>query len=52
MILLAGGSFDTVTRKRYIGIATGSTNYANSPGKVGSHLFLQRMTKCITTLSF
>lgn len=49
MILLAGKSFDAVTRKRSIGIATGSVNYAPSLKEGGLHSFLQRMTKLITT---
>jgi hypothetical protein len=39
MILLAGTSFDAVTRKRYIGIATGSANYALSLKEDGLHSF-------------
>ena len=51
MILLAGTSFDAVTRKRYIGIATGSANYAPSLKEDGLHSFLQRMMRLITTPS-
>jgi hypothetical protein len=52
MILLAGTSFDAVTRKRYIGIATGSANYAPSLKEDGLQSFLQRMMRLITTPSF
>ena len=49
MILLAGKSFAAVTRKRSIGIATGSANYAPSLKEDGSPSCLQRMMKPITT---
>ena len=52
MILLAGTSLDAATRKRYIGIATGSVNYAPSLKKDELHSFLQRVMKLITTPSF
>ena len=51
-ILLVGTSFDAATRKRYIGIATGSANYAPSLKEDGLHSFLQRMMRLITTPSF
>jgi hypothetical protein len=49
MIQLAGKNFDAVTRKRSVGIATGSTNYAPSLNEDELHSFLQRMMKLITT---
>jgi hypothetical protein len=52
MILLVGANFDTATRKRYIGIATAFANYAPLLKEDGSHLFLQRMMRLITTPSF
>jgi hypothetical protein len=52
MILPAGTSFDAATRKRYIGIAAGSANYAPSLKEGGLHLFLPRMMRLITTRWF
>ena len=48
MILLVGTNFDAATRKRYIGIATASANYAPSLKEGGSHLCLQPMMRLIT----
>jgi hypothetical protein len=52
MILLAGTSFDGATRRRYIGIATGSANCAASLKEDGLHSFLQRMMRLIMTPLF
>ena len=50
MTPLAGKNSGAVTRKRSIGIATGSTNCARSLKEVGLRWFLPHMTKLTTTL--
>jgi hypothetical protein len=51
MILLVGTSFDAATRKRYISIVTGSTNYAPSLREDELRSFLQRMMRLTTMRS-
>ena len=52
MILLAGTTFGVATRKKYIGIASGSANYGPSLKEDGLHSSLQRMMRLTTTPSF
>lgn len=52
MIPLAGTSSGTAIRRRYISIASGSTNSVLSPDEDGLHSFLRRMMRPITTRSF
>jgi hypothetical protein len=48
-ILLVGTSFDAATRKKYISVETGHTNYVHSLGKARLHSFLQHVMKLTTT---